>query len=477
MPRRVKGLSRLIAGLAVPFALAGCVVGPNYAGPPAVVPEAVQAPAFVRAGDASSAIPEAHWWTALNDSHLTTLIQTALAATPDAQVAQARVRQARASLRQQKAGLLPTTSTSALALGSQGLTTVLTGPVPGGGALDLFSVGFDATWELDLFGGQRRAVEGARAQAQAYEDDLEAAEVSLSADVAQAYIALRDDQQQLALSQRNAELEAKMLDLVQKRRAGGAASDLDVERLNTQLQNTRASLVPLSAEIVGQLDRLAVLTAQAPGALDAELSAPALPPAPPAVIAVGDPAALLRRRPDVRAAERRLAQKNAVIGQRTADLFPKVSLLGDVGFMSTDPTHLLDAGSLAYAGAPILQWSPFDFGRIHAKIGQAQAGRDEAEATYRKTVLGALEDAETALARYARQRDSVASLERVKASADRAAALESLRVQGGTAAATDMLDVEARRVQADLGLEQAKAQLALDFVALQKSLGLGWGAS
>jgi len=319
-------------------------------------------------------------------------------------------------------------------------------------------------------------VEGARAKAEAYQDDLEGADVSLSADVAQAYIELRDDQQQLLLSRRNAELEAKMLEMEQKRQAGGAASDLDVERLNTQLQNTRANLVPLSAQIVAQLDRLAVLTGEAPGALDAQLSPPALPPAPPAVIAVGDPAALLRQRPDVRAAERRLAQENALIGQRTADLFPKVSLLGDVGFMSTDPTHLFDGGSLSYAGAPILQWSPFDFGRVRAKIGQARAARDEAEATYRKTVLGALEDAETALARYASQRDSVASLERVKASADRAAAMETLRVQGGTATLTDMLDVEARRVQADLGLEQARARLTQDFVALQKSLGLGWRA-
>jgi NodT family efflux transporter outer membrane factor (OMF) lipoprotein len=469
---------RLLAGLAIPLTLAGCVVGPNYAGPPVVVPQADKAQAFNRAGDAANGAPPGRWWLALNDADLTALIEAALASSPDAAAARARVRQARATLRQQKAGLLPTTSTTALALGSQGLTSVLTssepGPVPGGGALDLYSVGFDATWELDLFGGQARAVEGARAQAEAYQDDLEGAVVSLTAEVAEAYIELRDDQQQLVLSQRNAEIEARALTLEQRRRAGGAASDLDVERLNTQLQNTRAILVPLSADIVAELDRLAVLTAQAPGALDARLTAPAAPPAPPAVIAVGDPGALLRRRPDVRAAERRLAQQNALIGQRTADLFPKVSLLGEVGFMSTDPTHLFEGGSLAYAGAPILQWSPFDFGRVRAKIGQAAAQRDLAEATYRKTVLGALDDAETALARYAAQRNSVVSLERVKTSADRAAAMENLRVQGGTAALTDMLDVEARRVAADLSVEQAKARLSLDFVALQKSLGLGW---
>jgi NodT family efflux transporter outer membrane factor (OMF) lipoprotein len=374
-------------------------------------------------------------------------------------------------LRQDKANQLPTSSASALGLRGQGLTGVIGG---GDQTLTVYNVGFDATWEVDLFGGNRRAVQGARADAEAYQADLEGTRVSLAADVAQAYVTLRDYQARLAMSRRNAEIEGRMLELTQRRRDGGTASDLDVERLNNQLEGTRADFQPLEAQITQQLDRLAVLTGREPGDLDAELAPVAAPPAPPAKVAVGDPAALLRRRPDVRAAERRLARQTAIIGQRTADLFPKVTLLGDIGFTSTSLSQLLNSGSFTSIAAPVLQWSPLDLGRNQARIGQARAARDEAVANYRKTVLSALEDAETGLDRYGRQRAAVVSLARVKASADRVAALTDLKIQGGTASTLDILDAEQHRVQADTGLEEAQALLTEDYVALQKSLGLGW---
>jgi NodT family efflux transporter outer membrane factor (OMF) lipoprotein len=464
--------------------LAACVVGPNYKGPPDVAAQSVAAKAFQRAGDATSETPGPRWWTALGDAELDRLIETALAASPDIEAATARLRQSRALLHQDRANGLPTSSASALALRAHGLTGVLAGGAAGSrgqtGAgssdLEIYSTGFDATWELDLFGGNRRAVESAKADAQAYQADLEGVRVSLAADVAQAYVTLRDYQARLALSHRDVEVEERMLKLTQARRVGGTASDLDVERLNNQLQSTRADAEPLEARITDQLDRLAVLTGREPGTLDAELAPGAAMPTPPATVAVGDPAALLRRRPDVRAAERRLAGRNAVIGQRAADLFPKVTLLGDVGFTSADLSRLLTSGSFTSVAAPILQWSPLDFGRTQARIGQARAGRDEALANYRKTVLGALEDAESALSRYGRQREAVVSLARVKASADRAASLTDLKVQGGTATSLDQLDAEHRRIQAEAGLEQATAQVTQDYVALQKSLGLGWTA-
>jgi NodT family efflux transporter outer membrane factor (OMF) lipoprotein len=463
--------------------LAGCVVGPNYKGPPVVAPHAMAAKAFVRAGDASAAAPRARWWTALNDAELDRLIDAALAASPDLEAAQARLRESRAGLRQARANQLPTTSGAGLALRGTGLSTVLDGGAPapagesGGNVLNVYSAGFDATWELDLFGGNRRAVQSAKADAQAYQADLRGVRVSLAADVAEAYVALRDYQARVALSTKDAEVEARMLELAQRRRVGGTASDLDVERLNSQLQSTRAEIEPLRASITEQLDRLAVLTAREPAALDAELAPVAPAPTPPATVSVGDPAALLRRRPDVQAAERRLAAQNAVIGQRTADLFPKVTLLGDVGFSSTELSNLLTAGSLTTVAAPILQWNPLDFGRTRARIGQARAARDEALANYRKTVLSALEDAETGLDRYGRQREAVISLARVKASADHASALTDLRVQGGVATTLDILDAEHRRTEAESALEQAKAQLTEDYVALQKSLGLGWNTA
>ena len=465
-----------VAGLAVSGAvLSACVVGPNYAGPPTAAPRAAQAPAFVRAveaGPVSAETPQGRWWAALGDARLNALVETALAAGPDIDAARARLRKSRALLRQDEANRLPTSSASALAARTKGLTGAL-----GGGSsapLDLYSLGFDATWELDLFGGERRAVEGARADAEAVDADLQAVRVSLAAEVAQAYVTLRADQARLALLTHDADLEAQLAGLARQRRAGGTADDLDVERFDGQALRARAALAPLQADIAEQLDRLAVLAGREPGTLDADLAAPAAVPAPPATVAVGDPAALLRRRPDVRAAERRLARNTAVIGQRTADLFPKVTLLGDIGFTSTDISRLLTSGGFLYAAAPILQWSPLDFGRVQARIAQARADRDEAVANYRKAVLGALQDAEDGLGRYGRARQSAVDLAGVAASANRAAALADLRLKGGVATTLDALDAERTRVQAQIDLQQAQAQVTLGYVALQKSLGLAW---
>jgi NodT family efflux transporter outer membrane factor (OMF) lipoprotein len=484
---------RHIAVLAVAgSALTACMVGPDYKGPPSVAPAAVSAPAFHRAEDLSAAPPPSRWWTALGDPELDQLVDEALAASPNLDIARARLQQSRAGLKQQRAGLLPNTQASALYLRTKGLTEAFGGSgsaatgANGAGAagqtvstsdtLTFYDVGFDATWELDLFGGQRRAIEGAKAEANAAEANLHDAEVSLAAEVAQAYVSLRDLQQRLALAQRDVEIESRMLALTQQRRAGGSATDLDIERLNNQLKSTQADAVPLKAQIAEQLDRLAILTGQPPGALDQELETAAPVPAPPAEVAVGDPASLLRRRPDIRAAERAIVQKNALIGQHTADLFPKVELLGNLGYGSTDLSSLLTGDNFSYVAAPVLQWRPFDFGRIKAQINEAKGERAEAIANYRKTVLGALDDAETALARFSRQKDSVASLAAVKASAERASALTARRVEGGTATTLDQLDAERQRVTAETSLSQARAGLTQDFIALQKSLGLGWSA-
>jgi outer membrane protein, multidrug efflux system len=479
--------SRLAVRGAITLALAGglaaCTVGPNYRGPPKVTPEAVNAPAFHRANsDQSSGPPPSHWWTALGDAELDRLETAALEASPDLEAAAARVREARAVLRQDKANELPTTGSSAAYLRAKGLTSAFgAAPASGSGsqqtaspAISSYAAVLDATWEIDLFGGNRRAIESARASTEAYVDDLQGAQVSLTAEVAQAYLQLRDAQARLAQSQRDAEIEARTLAMERQRQSGGVATDLDVERLNDQLLSTRANFEPLQAQITDQFDRLAVLTGRAPGALDLELAAVAPAPLPPAKVDVGDPADLLRRRPDIRAAERRLAQQNAVIGQRTANLFPKVTLLGDIGFTSSEVESLFTPASLLYVAAPILQWNPFDFGRTRATMRQAEAARDEAMASYRKAVLTALDDAESALARYGRQREAVVALERVKASADRAAHLTDLRFQGGTATTVDVLDAEQRRVEAETSLEEAQVQLTQDFVALEKSLGLGW---
>jgi NodT family efflux transporter outer membrane factor (OMF) lipoprotein len=481
--RKIRALALAMAAAT----LAGCVVGPNYKGPPPVATRAVSAPAFHRAEDASSDPPPAKWWLALDDAELNKLIDAAFVASPDVEVAVARLRQSRAVVAKDRANLLPTTGTAAATLQTHGLTNVIGGGLSGGSAaaasqaasgsdgnFDIYSLALDATWQLDLFGGRRRALEGDKARSQAVLANLEDAEVSLAAEVAQDYVTLRGLQERLTLSARNVELESRMLALTQLRRQGGDATDLDVERMVTQLRSTQAESAPLKSQVADQLDRLAILTGKAPGDLDAELSATMPIPAPPKVVTVGDPASLLRRRPDVRAAERAIRQKNALIGQRTADLFPKVTLLGEVGYNATDISSLFTHNAFNYVGAPMLQWSPFDFGRTRAGIREARGEEAEALGNYRKTVLGALADAETALAAYGRQRENLSALIQVETSAYRAARLTELKVDGGTATSLDQIAAERDRVSAQNNVAYGTAELTLDYIRLQKSLGLGW---
>ena len=458
----------LVAGT---VAIAGCTLGPDYRGAPAVAPNASHAIAFNRAPkDVTSTAPaEAAWWKSLNDPQLNQLVETALVNSPDIRAAQARLRQSRAGLREQQRNLLPKSSGSAAFLHAHLPSSSLSF-----GAADLYDVGFDATWEVDLFGGTRRAIEAATAEASAVNADLADTHVQLSAEIAQAYVDLRDQQQRIALVRESAELEEQVLTLTQQRRAQGVASDLDVERIRTQVENTRGTLIPLDAQITESLDQLATLTGREPGALDAELTATGPLPALPGTIAVGDPAALLRQRPDIRAAEWRLVSTNAQIGEHEADWFPKLTLIGDLGFTSTEPGHLLRSNSFTWIGAPLLQWNALDFGRTKAKVDQAKAGFDEAEAKYESTVLGALRDANVALSRYGHQRDNVVSLRNVEDSATRAATLTQQRYRAGTSSALDWLDAERTRFSAQQNRIAGDADLIKDYVALQKSLGLGW---
>lgn len=479
------------AALLSPLALCACVVGPDYRGPPVAALNAASGAPFARAEDLSKAEPAARWWLALNDAELDRLENAALAGSPDLEVQRARIAQSRANLRNSRAQRLPTVSASAAylrsaggagflaggaataagAAGSDGTAVTVAGPDDD---FEFYNLGGVATWEPDFFGGKTRAVEGAKARAQAARLDLEAAQVSLTAEVASAYVTLRDLQTRLALQREDADVEARVVAETRVRVQGGTVSELDLERLNDQLQSTRAEFAPLQAQVAEQLDRVALLIGQEPGRLDTELNAPSALPLPPASVTVGDPASLLRRRPDIRAAERRIQAANAAIGQHTADLFPKVTVFGNLGFGASDAGRLLSGDSFTYAVAPFLQWNLFDLGRVRSQIDLAKGQAAEAVANYRSTVLSALQDAETSLARYARQRDRVAGLLRVQASADKVSRMTAIRVQGGTAALIDQLDAERRRVNARQAVSAAQAQLMLAYVALQKSLGLGW---
>jgi NodT family efflux transporter outer membrane factor (OMF) lipoprotein len=453
--------------------LAGCAVGPDYKGPPLVADADAR---YIRAPtNVGTEAPNTRWWTQLNDALLSDLIERALKANPSIEVAAARLREARAALSAERAKELPNTGASAAYLRAHGLTSALGAASEGAsGDTNVYAIGFDATWEVDLFGAHRRAVESAAASLEGSRASLRDVLVSLSSEVAQTYIQLRDAQERLQLTQRNIEIERQQLELTKRRRAGGAASDLDVALLANQVDSAQAMLGPLQAEVVEQMDKLSFLTGNKPGALDQELAPAAAMPLPPETVMIGDPAGLLRQRPDIAAAERKLAQQTATVGQDIAALFPKLTLLGDVGFTAPSPRTLFNGSSFTYVAAPILQWTPFDFGRNKARIAQARSSRDEAEADYRRTVLAALQDAESALNRFGRQRNTVGDYANAQISAERVYSLTEIRLRAGTASTTDVLDADAKRVQAQLSYQQAVAQLSTDFVAMQKSLGLGW---
>jgi multidrug efflux system outer membrane protein len=453
--------------------LAACALGPDYKGPPVVKDQNTR---FVRGPAVEGPqAPEPKWWAQLNDPQLNNLIERALKSSPSVEVATARLREARAMLASERAKELPSTGFSAAYLRAHGLTSAL-GAAPEGpsGDTNVYAIGFDATWEIDLFGAHRRAVEGAAASLEGSRANLRDVFVSLSSEVEQAYIQLRNAQERLRLTKRNVEIERQLLDLMQRRRTAGTASELDVVRLTNQVDTTQAALQPLEAEVTEQMDKLALLVGNVPGALDQELGIPAAVPLPPTATPIGDPEGMLRRRPDIAAAERRLAQQTALIGQDIAALFPKLTLLGDVGFTAPTPRSLFNGSSFTYVAAPILQWTPLDFGRNKAKIDQAKFSRDEAEADYRRTVLAALQDAESALNRYGRQRNSVTDYANALDSAGRVYKLTEVRLRAGTASTTDLLDADSLRLQAQMSYQQAVAQLSTDFVAIQKSLGLGW---
>ena len=454
--------------------LTGCTVGPRYQGAPAVAPDAVKAPTFVRAprDGVSSSPAAAQWWQALGDPELDRLIQAGLQNSPDIRAAQARLVQSRAGLTEQRRNALPKGSASGAYLHAHIPSSALSI-----GSIDFYNLGFDATWEADLFGGTRRAIEAASAEASAVEADLADTHVQLAAEIAQVYVDLRDQQQRRALVNRSAEVEEQILTLTQQRRGQGVASDLDVERVRAQVEDTRGTIIPLDAQIAESLDRLAVLTDRAPGDLDSELAAAGALPTLPQTVAIGDPASVLRQRPDIRAAELRLASKNAVIGERIADWFPKLTLIGDLGFSAADPGHLVRSQNFMWIGAPLLQWNALDFGRTKARVDQAKAGLDEAEAKYESTVLGALRDANVSLSRYGHQRERVTNLRDIETSATHAATLSEQRYRAGTTSALDWLDAERTRFTAEQNRIAGDAELVTDYIALQKSLGLGWQAA
>lgn len=485
----------------LPLLLAGCMLGPDYVKPDVATVATAQAQ-FPRAAQAGvqPASPPSQWWRALNDPLLDQLVDEALRNSPNLRAAQAKLLASRALQRQRRAEQLPSVGAAAgyanikapdsLENSVRGLGENIAGVAEANGRpqeaaqlrqqfadidldTELYVAGFDASWELDLFGRRRRAAEQAAAEAEANAAALADAQVQLAAELTQVYLGYRSSRERIALAEHNLRAADESLQLTRQRRQRGADSDLQVERAQAQLQQQQAALPPLQAQADEARDVLALMVGREPGALDARLAADHPLPVLPASVPVDDAGALIQRRPDVRKAERELAASSAQIGQAISAYFPQVTLLGSIGAGATSVSDL-GRDSAATIVAPFLRWSLFDFGVNKARVAQARAGNEARLAAYEGTVLAALQDANTALARFGAARQQLQASVRAEASADRSLALMSQRRQAGATSQIDLLDVQRQRLQAQDAAAQARLQLLVRYVALQKSLGLGW---
>jgi outer membrane protein, multidrug efflux system len=461
--RTLKGTVALV----VAATLASCAVGPNYK-----KPETPVAATFASAepGAYSPEQAQSQFWKQFGDPTLDQLVDDALNANHDLRIALGRLAEARAARHQALFDYAPTV-TAAGGHQTQKFPLVQTGfPF----TASYYDAGFDATWELDLFGRVRRENEAARADLDGAEATLHDAQVSVVAEVARTYFELRGEQYQLAVARRNVENQRATFQLTDARLKAGRGTEFDTSRAQSQLSTTLSTIDPLEASVSRSIHRLGVLTGRDPNALTSVLSPEKDLPGLPQITAVGDPAAMLRRRPDVRVAERQLAASNARIGVAVGDMFPKVTFTGSFGYDAATLNGLGTSASKAYSIGPSISWAAFDLGRVHAEVAGARARTDTALAQYEKAVLNALEETENALVTHARTRDQLIHATDAAQSSAAAAKLARVRYEGGIIDFLEVLDAERTELDAEDRMAQSRTDAATSLVAVYKALGGGW---
>ncbi|MEJ0003055.1 MAG: efflux transporter outer membrane subunit [Pararobbsia sp.] len=462
--------------------LGGCTVGPDYVAPKTTMPAAYaeQANMTTRSGAAAATANDA-WWKNFGDPILDRLDDDALQSAPDLAAAEARVREARALRGVAGAAQYPQVDAGAGYDRTHGSANVPIGVPPGGlgPGIDgnLWQAGFDASWEIDVFGGTRRTIEAASASYQAAVEDRSDVVLTLLAEIARNYIELRGAQRRLAVAQDNLAIQQDALALTRSQFDAGLASRLDVLRGQAQVSDTQSAIPVLETDKRAAIYRIGALVGRPPEDLVAELEAPQPIPSPVTDVPTGLPSDLLKRRPDIRAAERRLAAANARIGVAQADLYPHFSLTGVVGLESLDASTFLSAPSRYLSIGPSITWLVFDAGKVRFTIRAEEARTDAAVAAYQRTVLDALRDVETALVSYGQSRIRRERLA-AEVAADRDAVSVATRLYSqGLDDFLAVLDAERSLYTADDKLAQTDRDTALALVTLYKSLGGGWQAN
>lgn len=480
----------LFSAIALSLLLAGCMVGPDHVRPGLATgdtflrDETVAGGAGVRSAARTDGQPatawshaadgEAEFWRRFDDPLLTRLVEDSLRANHDLRIGLARLDQARALARQSRFDLLPALTAEAGASEARASADQAPGAARDQRDGDSHDAGVRAAWELDFFGRVRRGVQAVRAGSDAAAADLATLQVAVTAEVAQAYFELRGRQAQLAVARGNAENQQGSLELVTARLDAGRGTEFDTVRARALLESTRSRIPALESEVAITMHRIAVMTGRTPEALVAELETPLALPVLLDPIAAGAPGELLRRRPDVAAAESRLEAATARIGVATADLFPRFTLSGLIGSQSADAGDLFERDSETRVVALGVDWSFLDVGRVRARIAAAEAGAEENLARYEQTVLRALEETENALVRYRHARAELGHLQSAAEAGARGAELARLRFEGGLVDFLQVVDAERARLDAEDQLAQSQARTANALVSIYRALAGGW---
>jgi NodT family efflux transporter outer membrane factor (OMF) lipoprotein len=457
-------MRRALAAAAGALALAGCVVGPNHRDPRPGAPAQTPflsgvSPAF--RGDE----PPGRWWSLFRDPLLDSLVEEALRANTDLRVAAANLRRARAVLRETRAGRLPTTRISGSATYAR---------EPGGNTGDVYDANIDIGYQIDLFGRITRAIQASRADAEAVQAAFDLSRITVAAETARAYSDACSAGRQLTVARETVRVQEETFGLTRRLFEGGRGTALETGQAGALLEQTRAAIPALEALRQTALFRLSVLTGRPPADFPREAASCERSPALARPIPVGDGASLLARRPDIRAAERRLAAATARVGVATADLYPSISLGASVGSTAGSPGGLVSSDGFRFSLGGLISWTFPNVAVARARIAQAEASAEGALAEFDGAWLRALEETESALTNYGRELERLAALRRGRAQAGEAARIARLRYQAGRESFQIVLDAEQSIALLDASVAQSEAQLSDNLVGLFLALGGGW---
>ena len=464
------------AGILLSLSLVACASAPGYRAPEVQVPATFRETrdTVIETLGTGPAAPDTLVWPDLGDSTLTRLLKDAVGANLDVRAAEARVRGARAARTEALLDFAPTVTFVGSYTRQQLSSATFPIAAPAFPDQNIWDGGFDAFWELDLFGRVRRNVQAQGAFVAVTQEDQRDIQVIVAADLARAYFELRGAQEQLSVAQRNGENQRRTLQVTRQRLDAGRGTAFDTERAQAQLSLTLASIPLLESRVRQAQYQIGVLVGRSPAAVAAELEPVAALPTLPAAVSVASPDSVVRRRPDVAAAERAVAVERALVGVAKADYLPRLTLEGSAGYSGAEFDALGDSGTFRYVVGPVISWPALNLGRIKMRVDQSRAREAEAQAQYTQTVLRALEEVESSLVRYRTSRARVERIGDAASASERAADLARLRFSGGVADFLQVLDAERTQLEAQDQLAQSRTEAATAYAALYKALGGTW---